>query len=153
MFRRIGGIMNYNEFTSNFADRLIKIREALNLTVTKMASELKVNRINYVKNENNKYLPRVYTLFMLGTRFNVSLNWLIMGIGSMFLLGDAETNALKSKQALLTGDNLELLEYMDKIPLLRHEILAQFQRFKEDHPVMVNKAFSPALKKEEESKK
>ena len=144
--------MSYSEFKSEFADRLIKIREALDLTVTNMASELKVNRINYVKNENNKSLPRVYTLFMLGTRFNVSLNWLILGIGSMFLPGEVEAKPLESKPAPLSADAEELLEHMDKIPLLRHEILAQFQRFKEEHAVMVVKAFNPAPEKEVESK-
>jgi hypothetical protein len=36
----------------------------------------------------------------------------------------------------LPEDLKELVDHMEKMPLLRHEILAHFHRFKEEHPLM-----------------
>ncbi|MCX6579036.1 MAG: hypothetical protein NT166_02510 [Candidatus Aminicenantes bacterium] len=40
----------------------------------------------------------------------------------------------------LSPDFKELFEHMDRIPLLRHEILVQFRQFKEEHQALVKKA-------------
>jgi hypothetical protein len=52
----------------------------------------------------------------------------------------AEAVPLQPQTPPLLPDIQELLDHMDKLPLLRHEILAQFYRFKEENQAIVEKA-------------
>ncbi|MCU0289068.1 MAG: hypothetical protein MUF15_22070 [Acidobacteria bacterium] len=63
--------------------------------------------------------------------------------------GARKENALKEITAFkkmepvsppLAEDLKEFIDHMEKIPLLRYKMLEQFHQFKEEHPLMVEKA-------------
>lgn len=137
--------MSINEFAKALGDKLEKVRKINRITVTNMAAALNINRITYVRNSIGRATPNIYTVYNLGKRFEISLDWFLLDEEPMLR---SEKTAEKIVEAVppppqtppLLPDIQELLDHMDKIPLLRHEILAQFYRFKENHQTMVEKA-------------
>jgi len=138
--------MSTERMLNGLSAKLIKIRESFNQTITQMAQQLRIYRGNLVDYEKSKSMPSLSTLHRLGICYGVSLNWFILDKGPMFLSVEEDQknvspNPLDELENPLSGDTVELLKYMDKIPLLRHEILVQFHRFKEEHREMVKEAF------------
>lgn len=78
---------------------------------------------------------------MLGNHFDVSLDWLICSKGPMFYQAkDKEARADGIGMEVVKEDVKELVEYMERIPLLRYEMLTHFQRFKAENKDLVNDA-------------
>lgn len=133
--------MSRKEFAKLMGDKLEKVRKINNISVTNMARALNINRITYVRNSNGLVIPNFFTLFNLGNQFGISLDWFIMDEEPMLRSEKTVENVpLQPQTPPLLPDIKELLDHMDKIPLLRHEILAQFYRFKDEHQSMVEKA-------------
>jgi transcriptional regulator with XRE-family HTH domain len=122
-----------------------KIRKSRHFSITNMARTLEVNRVTYVNNENGRTIPNFFTLYNLGYQFDVSLDWFVFNEEPVYRTEKTgekkvqEVSPLSQLQPLLP-DIKELLDHMDKIPLLRYEILVQFFKFKEEHQAMVEKA-------------
>ncbi|MCX6582483.1 MAG: helix-turn-helix domain-containing protein [Candidatus Aminicenantes bacterium] len=133
--------MNRKEFAKLMGGKLEKIRKARYISITNMAKILGVDRVTYVNNENGVSIPNFFTLYNLGNQFDVSLDWFILDEAPMLRTKKAAENVPPQPQPLpLPGEIKELLDHMDKIPLLRYEILAQLHRFKEDHQALVEKS-------------
>lgn len=132
--------MTIDEFAKAIGDKLEKVRKTNKITVTNMAAALNINRITYVRNSIGRATPNIYTVYNLGKRFEISLDWFLLDEEPMYR-SEKKAEAVPPPQTPpLLPDIRELLDHMDKIPVLRHEILAQFYRFKEDHQTMVEKA-------------
>lgn len=116
--------------------RFKQMREALMCSQEKMAAHLGMVRGSYSKYENGYALPNLHTLNVLSTGFDVSLDWLISDKGPMFY---TEKTMLVRKADLenVMDDVKELLESMERIPLLRYEVLSFFQKFKLDYKELV----------------
>ncbi|MDQ1354125.1 MAG: Helix-turn-helix protein [Acidobacteriota bacterium] len=133
--------MTIDEFAKTIGDKLEKVRKTNKITVTNMAAALNINRITYVRNSIGRATPNIYTVYNLGKRFGISLDWFLLDEEPMHRAEKkVEDVPLQPQTPPLLTDIQELLDHMDKIPLLRHEILAQFYRFKEDNQTMVEKA-------------
>jgi len=129
--------MNFIEIKKSFSEKLISIKKASSMNAKEMAGILGIKRESYERYEKSSFAPRMHTLYTLGKRFRVSLNWLILDEGPMFLSSEAEVkkNLVLSDTAQnvqMSSDIKELVESMEKNPLLRYEILAQFHRFKKE---------------------
>ena len=82
-----------------FAQRLKKLRKELNLTQNDLAKSCNVKLTFISKYENEVIKPGFDMLAKIGMAYNVNLNWLLNGLGTMFietparkLLKDATNN-------------------------------------------------------------
>jgi len=133
--------MTIDEFAKAIGDKLEKVRKTNRITVTNMAAALNINRITYVRNSIGRAIPNIYTVYNLGQHFGISLDWFLLDEEPMHRSEKkVEDVPLKPQTPPLLPEIKELLDHMENIPLLRHEILAQFCRFKDEHQTMVEKA-------------
>ncbi len=136
-----------NELAENIAAKLKKIRSDKHLSISDMARKLNIDRNSCARYENSRNIPNINTFISLGHRLNISLDWLLLDKGSMYFTEKTEelksiTDMAEPRHTPLPDDIEELLDYMEKIPLLRHEILAQFYRFKETNQDLVQRALT-----------
>jgi transcriptional regulator with XRE-family HTH domain len=136
--------MTRKDIAKTIGAKLLKIRQDNNKSVARMARALNCDRVSYARNENGQTIPNFFTIYNLGSQFGISMNWLILDEGPILLKEIAVENKVAASTPLL-ANFAELIEHMEKIPLLQHEILAQFHRFKEEHPAMVEKAMKTNL--------
>lgn len=143
--------------------RLKKVREFFRLTPREMAVQLKSSTSAYYKNESGVTIPRPNILLQLYKNFGISMDWFLFGTGPMMLNDEGhqtreralkkelldlkkevEEQKKKNRQLAKKIDKKqdcietrpevrELLDFMGKEPLLYHEILVHFQRFKKEH--------------------
>ncbi len=159
--------MNRKDLLKDIGYKLKKIREALNYSSPDMASRFGVVRSSYLRNESGQTCPDIQTMRILGTAFDVSLDWLICDKGPMYYrekepsrtqpekpvekIVDPQVpqtglqTGLETKPSLEIPDTVpedirELLEHMKRIPLLRYQILAAFHKFKAEYKDMVSTA-------------
>ncbi|MGD2089758.1 MAG: helix-turn-helix transcriptional regulator [Candidatus Aminicenantes bacterium] len=127
--------------------RLKEIRKSLSFTQEVMARILETGRPNYTRIEIGDTFLNHVILHKLATEFNVSMDWLICGRGSMFIKkredrdGTKRGNVQYPDQAQLeTPKNpeiAELLEYMEQIPFLYHDVMEFFYKFKIKHKEII----------------
>lgn len=137
--------------------RVKQLREQLGLTRKEMARRLGLSFPGYCKNESGDSFPGTGTLALLEKEHDISMDWLRFGKGAMHYnkerqrvealekeLADLKREreqelekklALEKEMAgkLVVDDKpglKELFEYMDRVPLLYHEIMVYFQKFK-----------------------
>ncbi len=130
--------MDKKTLMRHISQKLRTIREPLRYSQREMADRLGIYRASYSRHESGETMPMVTTLYKLGDIFNISLDWLIQDKGPMYYKEKTEPNGEISKE--LRKDVNELLEHMDKISLLRYEVLVLFYKFKEEHKDMVHAA-------------
>jgi transcriptional regulator with XRE-family HTH domain len=131
--------MDKNSLLKEIGYKLKKLREQLRYRSSEMADGLGAERTGYSKYEQGKTPPKLIVLYRLAEKFDVSLDWLIRGKGPMYYK-QKETKEPDARPAH-TDEINELLDHMEKIPLLHHEVLAFFLKFKEKNKDMVAKAF------------
>jgi len=121
--------------------KLRQFREPLRYRSSEMADSIGAERTGYSKYEQGKAAPQLIVLYRLAEKFDVSLDWLIRGKGPVYYKQkEAKESAAGPTK---TSEINELLDHMEKIPLLHHEILAYFLKFKDKNKEMVEKAFEP----------
>jgi len=142
--------MNMNDLAKDIGFRLRKIRKTLRLPNSQMAYRLGVQRGTYNRNEEGKSVPGVATLFKLANSWNISLQWLLLNKGPMYYREEEPVEEIKEEKPpephpaiklfeSLGDESRELLEHMDRIPLLRHKVMVLFHTFKEDRKEMVER--------------
>lgn len=151
--------MNKKDLLKDIGYRLKKIRDSLNYSPPGMASRLGIARSSYIRNENGKTCPAIHSMRVLAKTLDISLDWFICEKGPMFyheketgqpvagpdkpeiipaaLEEVAEVKPIRETPEPLPEEIRELVEHMQRIPLLRHEILAAFHLFKEQHKNMI----------------
>ena len=128
--------MQKGKLLHELASRLRKARGALRMTQKDLASRCGCTRPTYVKNELGNTFPGTMVYYVLGDSFGISLDWLIRGKGSMFYREEeAQVEApvekpVETNPKPLPGEIAELVKDMERVPLLRHEILAIYLRYK-----------------------
>ncbi|NIM84430.1 MAG: helix-turn-helix domain-containing protein, partial [Candidatus Aminicenantes bacterium] len=75
---------NEKKLKAVMAKRIQEIRKALNLKQGELADRLGCSRSNLSQIEHGVFFPGVSILDALSSTFNVSLDWLFRGRGSMF---------------------------------------------------------------------
>ncbi|NIM10991.1 MAG: helix-turn-helix domain-containing protein [Candidatus Aminicenantes bacterium] len=144
--------MNRAKIVNEIGLRLRKIRKSLNYTQEKMGSFLGVARPSYDRYERGEVFPGPIALTVLSNTFKVSLDWLIANKGSMIYSEKVEPEENvqqpeekaqpqeKTAADVVTADVKELLAHMERIPLLRYEILTMFHKFKLKNKELVESA-------------
>ncbi len=122
--------------------KLRTFRETLKLKVSEMADGIGNERTGYIRYEQGKTPAKLMTLYKLAEKYDLSLDWLIRNKGPMYY----KEKEMKEAKPITTLDSLpndikELLDHMEKVPLLRYEVLAFFLKFKDKNKEMVANAF------------
>jgi len=97
-----------------------------------------LSAITYHRYEQGKMLPGYTALYSAAKKLGISLDWLVCSKGPVYYKEIEKKDQVEEKtetpQDLLTGASGEeindLLEHMNRIPLLRHEVLVYFYKFK-----------------------
>jgi transcriptional regulator with XRE-family HTH domain len=131
--------MNRKQLLKEVGFRLKEMREASKCSQERMAAHFGIGRSAYTKNENGETFLSLNALSELGNTFDVSLDWLICNKGPMFYKEKARQGEIISME-VVKEDVLELLEHMERLPLLRYEVLSFFQRFKVENKELVDSA-------------
>ncbi len=158
----------------DIGERLRMLREEWQLKKHQMAHRLGISPNNYIKYESGQIFPNPTSQHQLLTKYHISMDWFIFGIGPRYSIhkkveeellkqiadlkkesedrleentelkkeleaseeqkDDLENELKREKAAMaalpeMSEDVKELVKQMNRIPLLRYEILAQFQRF------------------------
>jgi len=139
--------MDIKGMKSIFSSRIIELRRKLGYSTKSMSNCLNSSQTSYRRYEKGKIFPGYLALYSIAVKLGISLDWLVCGKGPVYYK-EKETNEEKKTkvqveekketlQDLLPGTSLEeikdLLGHMNRIPLLRHEILVYFYKFKAEH--------------------
>jgi len=112
--------------------RLAQLRETLNLPRTKISGMIGIDRASIQRYEEGQYFPEISTLVTLSGVLGISLDWLLVNRGPMYYNEKiAETEASESDKLVMREEYRDLLDNMEKYPVLRYEVLLQVQKFLE----------------------
>ncbi|MCU0287601.1 MAG: helix-turn-helix transcriptional regulator [Acidobacteria bacterium] len=126
--------------TGNFqalvGKRLTSIRKDLEFSRSEMAAKLGLSPATYYKNETGFFLPGLDTLYRLHTEFDISLDWFLFGSEPIHNKEKQPTLApeIKTRPLENTAANIrelrQLLADMEQDPLLMHEIMLYYYKYK-----------------------
>jgi len=123
-----------NSLKNDIGLRMRKLRKHLGLTQAQLVSYFDIGRANYSRIEKGEVFPNPNTLYVLRTQFNVSLDWLLADIGTMFV---DENKALDRQHTIEISKHAseirDLLQYMEKSAMVKHAVLAYFLEYKMKH--------------------
>lgn len=128
-----------NDLLKEMGHKLSRIRQHQKDTISQMADRLGVWRSTYVRNENGETPLSYKAMIAMVDSYGVSLDWLVVNKGPMYY----KEKEIKNEPPL-NPDFKELIEHMERIPMLKHEMLLSFCKFKEDRKDLVD----AAMKKE-----
>jgi transcriptional regulator with XRE-family HTH domain len=117
------------EYKRRYGDRLKELRATLNLSQKNFAKQLGIAASFLSELEKGKTKPGYNFLINLYETFDISPSWVLLGKGSMY---QDKKNGLSSNDGDFGDDSKEirdLLIYLQKSPLVRATILAEFSKF------------------------
>jgi len=91
------------------AERLKELRYKLGLSQKEFAEKVGIHYMTLSKYESGKYHPSLRFLKKVEEVFNVNPQWLLQGVGEMFLPKDKPTEAVKAELLGLKGASLDSL--------------------------------------------
>jgi transcriptional regulator with XRE-family HTH domain len=120
---------DYSDDTSTFGDRLVLAREAIGLTRAQLASRIGV-KVQTLRNwEEDRSEPRANKFQILAGMLNVSMGWLMSGMGEPPATPAAESpgdvSAILSDLRGLRGEQARLVEKMARIEKRLRAALAE----------------------------
>ncbi len=121
-----------NNLLKEMGHKLRQLRQNLKETRSQMADRLGIWRSTYIRNENGETPISYKTMLSLVHRSGVSLDWMVLNKGPMYY----KEKEIKNEPPL-NPDFKELIEHMERIPMLKHEMLLSFCKFKEDRKDLV----------------
>ena len=146
-----GENMTRKELIRIVAEKLERIRNTHKYSTSGMANKLGVTRSTYNRNIRGISLPDVFSLYCLGERLNISLDWLLREKGPMYFTEERPVKIVEKEVEKKEGkkeppkpyvlppifqdledDLKELFEAMQRSSQLRYDILAYFLKLKKD---------------------
>lgn len=133
------------------SSRLLEIRKHLGISRKELAEGMKISIGAYNKNEIGVTLPRFNALYHLSEHYGISMDWLLFNKGEMELkktearlkelentvtpLKEEAAKAGEEKTAVMLDkpEVKELLLYMKQEPVLYHEMMLHYQKYKKEH--------------------
>ncbi|MCP4219310.1 MAG: helix-turn-helix domain-containing protein [bacterium] len=114
--------------------RLKKIRESLKYSMVRMGTLVGLTRSGYFKSETSGSFPSPHTLEALSTQLGISMDWFLFELGPVYRTNEEpaqEATGKKKGQFLADDPDVhEMLAAMADIPLVKHDLLAHYQRLK-----------------------
>lgn len=112
--------------------RFKRMKEELRLSTARLAARLGISSSTCSKYEYGETFPGPNIFSVLAEDFDVSLDWLLAAKGPMFYSQKASPQERAGFEEVMS-EVKELLADMERLPLLRCEILGLYHRFKIDH--------------------
>jgi transcriptional regulator with XRE-family HTH domain len=151
--------MDKKSLMKEIGNKLRTIREPLEYNHREMGAHLGIDKTSYYRYENGETPPKLMTLYKLGSKFDISLDWLIRGIEPVHC---REREAKKEAEPpppppppepleILPDDVKEMVEHMERIPVLRYKVLLYFLHLKEKYKETVEAAMKEKKEKKKES--
>lgn len=110
--------MENRDFLKDIPERLKAIRRVLNLKQNDLIKQTGVNQSFYSDIENGKRTPSFDFIVRIAEVFNISLDYLILGEGVMFLK-DKETNDKIKEQYYALIDKISKMNLENQIKIVR----------------------------------
>jgi transcriptional regulator with XRE-family HTH domain len=129
----------------SISSRLRKIRHQLGYSQKRMASFFGMGANAYGKTETGYSSPGLKQLYIFATQFNISLDWLVCGRGTMHY-DKPEQGAAGPVKDELSREIEEMSELMKKVPLIRHLVLGKFQELKLDYRDVIREELEETAK-------
>lgn len=119
--------------------RVKKFRIHMDMLQSEMVEFLDMGRANYSRIEKGNISPGLSTLKILQDRFGLNPTWIINNMGEMILqeIEGAKFNFGKHKPEVEA-----LLVHMEKVPALKHKILAFFHEYVAMNNAIIEAAFN-----------
>lgn len=146
-----------HEAAGPIAPRLQLLRKKLGYTQEDMAGRIGVSPGGYKKYEIGQRLLSMSVQFRLVKEFDISLDWLLLGRGPMYIddkqpnqelqqqveqlntqLNDMQQQAKQDRESY-PKEMWQLMEAMNRDDILYHEVLAHFKRYQRNTGSPVNK--------------
>ncbi len=122
-------------------NRLRAARKHFDLNRTQFGRRLGVQPNTVSRYELDQVNPSMRVMDILSKEFGISMDWLLFHRGPW----QFKKKNVKEKDPAaehLTGELLELFRHMVRIPLLRHEVLTLFHKFKIKNKDIIAEAMS-----------
>ena len=122
-----------HQLKKEIGTRMRQIRKALGFTQNKIVSYFEIGRANYSRIEKGEIFPGATILSILSAQFNVSLDWVITGVGDMFV---EDSNIMDDQDPKFVDiskypeETQDLLLHMDRVPMIKHAVLGFFIEYK-----------------------
>ena len=133
--------MKKEGFFNGFPARLREIRKSLGLTQDAFCEKLGVSKSTYVRYELGEMMPKLQFLSVLTRKFRVNSNWLLTGLGEMFLGTSPEDISLINPKVLKDERYYELLKLLN-IQAVEDIIMAKIIEIKALLSPMINEYLS-----------
>jgi len=108
--------------------RLKEARKKINCTLSEMNEMCGVAKSTLSEMEAGLKKPHHLYLYLLSTKYNININWIFSGKGSMFLDFEIKLDFGEDNKIIK-----ELFHLLGKFPVLRYEILRHYLVFKADN--------------------
>jgi len=132
---------NRDRLIRSVGRRILTLRKQFDFSTAEFARRLGLSRSGYFKNENGVTFPRMSTLHFLQGEFDISMDWLIFNKGPVHYSA-RQPKPVDNRRTIdldeVSPDLGELLEYMAKDRLLKHEVLSYFYKYKEKKEARVS---------------
>lgn len=141
------------------AERFKALRELLKKNQAYIAADAGVSQSTVTRTESGELYPNFELLFALHTHYNVNIHWLITGQEEMFNKDKKLTREELICQCFDIDKHLvlEMIETMEKSPMVKHTVLGFFTQFKYQHlnliAMDIEKNASPEKSEKDEPKK
>jgi transcriptional regulator with XRE-family HTH domain len=126
--------------SNEVGSRLKEIRQRLKMTQAQWGEKLGINGSTVAKHENRITFPTGKMLNILSSQYNVSMDYLLCGRGTLFHENqdNFDSNLLKN---IVNGDIEleELFSLVSSMSWVRHAVLSYFQRFKPENRELIEK--------------
>ncbi len=130
--------MDIKSLKNTLSRRLIELRQSLHYSTRKMGEYFRVSATTYHRYEQGKMLPSFPGLYSAAEKLGISLDWLVCSKGPVYYEDKEKKDSLQNLLSNTSTEEIsDLLEHMNRIPLLRHEVFTCFYKFKTDHKELV----------------
>ena len=123
----------------DFCKRIKELRKSLHYSRRQMATFFRVALVTYRRYEQGKMLPGFFSLYDVAVKLGVSLDWLVCGRGPVYFKEIKEKLEKQAVHEAYPPEITNLLDHMNRIPLLRNEILSYFYKLKAEHEGIIAK--------------
>lgn len=125
------------------AGRLKTVREDLKNSQKEISAALSSGRIDYSKTNGAVVELPSSLLYDMGTRHNISADWLLFGKEPMMMTHiDPEAASIVSQ---LDVQSMEMVRTMEEFPLLKYKLLELYDNFKKENQTLIDKAVSGSI--------
>jgi transcriptional regulator with XRE-family HTH domain len=120
--------------------RLKELRRKLNMTQPQLGEKMGIKATTLAKHEKGICFPTGKMLNILASQYNVSMDYLVCGRGTLFYEDKDNTDSIHPKN-IMSGDKEleELISLVSSMSWVRHALLSYFQRFKLENRELIQK--------------